>query len=132
MLGAAPQVAPGSRAANAPLLNAADCIAFAQFYAGTASPSPAADPEYAPLAAAVFGHLAPAAIFASGFDPLRQDAADYAAALHAAGVPVAYREDPGLVHGWLRARHRASLADRAFTALLQAVSDLAAGRLRPA
>jgi acetyl esterase len=118
----------GSRAAIAPLLSAEECLHYLRLYAGGAVR--ATDPEFAPLAAADFAGLAPAAIFAAGYDPLRQDAEDYAAALHAVGVAVEYREDPGLVHGWLRARHTARLAARAFAAVVRAMAALADGRVQ--
>ena len=114
----------GSRTATAPMLTAEDSANYARLYGGL--PLPVHDPEFAPLAATDFAALAPAAIFAAGYDPLRQDADDYAAVLHAAGVPVRYREDPGLVHGWLRGRHRVRLARAAFDAVADAIATLAA------
>jgi len=126
-LSADPLRVVGTRAATAPGLSAEDCAYYQRTFAGGAVP--AGDPEFAPLAAADFSGLAPAAIFAAGYDPLRQDAEDYAAVLHAAGVPVLYRDDPGLIHGWLRARHMSRLAARAFTAIVQAAAALAEGAL---
>jgi len=116
----------GSRAATAPMLTAADCAHYNRVYAGS-DRLPAGDAEFAPLDAADVAGLAPAAIFAAGYDPLRQDAEDYAAALHAAGVAMAYRDDPGLVHGWLRARHMSRLAALAFAAVVAATVALADG-----
>ncbi len=113
----------GSRAAEAPLLTAADYANFGRLYGGR--PVPTADPEFAPLAAEDMSGLAPASLFAAGFDPLHQDAQDYAAVLHAAGVAVTWRDDPGLVHGWLRGRHRMRLAAAAFAAVTKAVAALA-------
>jgi acetyl esterase len=124
-LSADPLRVAGTRAATAPGLSAEDCAYYQRAYAGGAVP--ADDPEFAPLAAADFSGLAPAAIFAAGYDPLRQDAEDYAAVLHAAGVPVLYRDDPGLIHGWLRARHISRLAASAFAAVVAATRALAAG-----
>jgi acetyl esterase len=115
----------GSRAANAPGLSAEECVRYNRMYAG--GEPPAGDAEFAPLDARDFSGLAPAAIFAAGYDPLRQDADDYAALLLAAGVPVRYREDPGLIHGWLRARHSSRLAASAFAAIIRAAAALAAG-----
>ena len=113
----------GTRAATAPGLTAEDCAYYQQTFAGGAVP--AGDPEFAPLDAGDFSGLAQAAIFAAGYDPLRQDAEDYAAVLLAAGVPVLYRDDPGLIHGWLRARHMSHLAANAFAAVIMATGALA-------
>jgi acetyl esterase len=115
----------GGRAAEAPMLTASDCALFAAHYAGGAARLPRGDPEFAPLDATSFTGLAPAAIFAAGYDPLAQDAEDYAAVLNAAGVAVSYRRDPGLVHGWLRARHASRLAGDAFAAVVMATRALA-------
>jgi acetyl esterase len=117
----------GSRAATAPGLSAEDCVHYNRAYAG--GDLPQGDPEFAPLDATDFSGLAPAAVFAAGYDPLRQDAEDFAALLHAAGVPVRYRDDPGLIHGWLRARHGSGLAGRAFAVIIAAVAALAAGTM---
>jgi acetyl esterase len=119
----------GNRAATAPMLTAADCAGYLAMFAGGAERVPVGDAEFSPLDAATFTGLAPAAIFAAGYDPLRQDAEDYAAALHAAGVAVSYRDDPGLVHGWLRARHTSRVAARAFAAIVHATAVLAEGVL---
>ena len=69
--------------------------------------------------------LAPAALFAAGFGPLRQDAEDDAAVLHAAGVAVRWRDALGLVHGWQRGRYRMRLARVAFAAVVEAVAAVA-------
>jgi acetyl esterase len=70
-------------------------------------------------------------VFAAGYDPLCQDAEDYAACLHAEGVPVRYRCDPGLIHGWLRARHASRLAAESFADIVAATAELAAGAWPP-
>ncbi len=114
-----------SRAATAPLLTAADCDFYRRLYAGGRARVPQRDAEFAPLAAEDFAGLAPAAIFAAGYDPLHQDGEDYAAVLNAAGVPVIYRSDPGLVHGWLRGRHDMRLARLAFAKLVDDIAALA-------
>ncbi len=115
----------GQRAADAPMLTAADCAYYREVFAGGAGRLPVGDAEFAPLDATDFAGLAPAAIFAAGYDPLCQDAIDYAAALNAAGVRVTFRCDPGLVHGWLRARHMSRVAGEAFAAVVAAVAGLA-------
>lgn len=62
-------------------------------------PSHATDPRASPLLAAEFAGLPPGYIAVSGFDPLRDEGEEYARRLRDAGVAVALRRHPGLVHG---------------------------------
>ena len=59
-----------------------------------------ADPRCSPLAAEQLGGVAPAYIAVAGFDPLRDDGEEYARRLRDAGVSVALRRHPGLIHGF--------------------------------
>jgi acetyl esterase len=56
---------------------------------------------------------------------LRDDAAVYAQRLIAAGVNVTYRDEPQMIHAWLRARHMSEGARQGFLHLCRAVSVLA-------
>ena len=60
----------------------------------------AADPRVSPLLADDFSGLPPALLLTAGFDPLRDEGRQYAAALREAGVTVDYREFGSLVHGF--------------------------------
>ncbi len=57
-----------------------------------------ADPRISPLAAADLSGLPPTLIHAAEFDPLRDEALDYAERLRQAGSRVAYTCHPGMIH----------------------------------
>jgi acetyl esterase len=58
------------------------------------------NPYAVPHSAKSYEGLAPAVIFTAEYDVLRQDGIDYAAKLKAAGVPTAYIDCPGMIHGF--------------------------------
>jgi acetyl esterase len=74
----------------------------------------------APLHAGSVEGLAPAFITVARFDPLRDDGRTYAARLAEAGVEVWFREEPQMVHAWLRARHMSEGARAGFKAVCEA------------
>jgi acetyl esterase len=111
----------GERNLDAPLLPVRDSGGYRALYAGGEDRIPQDDPEFAPLCARDLRGLAPAAIIAAGIDPLRQDAEDYAALLAASGVATLFRSEPGLVHGYLRARLTSHAAARSFAAIAEAL-----------
>jgi|GEM_PF-4170 len=117
----------GERNLDAPLLPVRDSGGYRALYAGGEHRIPKDDPEFAPLCARDLTGLAPAAIIAAGIDPLRQDAEDYAALLAASGVATLFRCEPGLVHGYLRARHSSRAAARSFAAIAEALRHMADG-----
>lgn len=88
--------------------------------------APEDDPYGHPLAAADWAGLPPAYVTAAFFDPLRDDGRQTAARLAAAGVDVTYREEPQMVHAWLRARHRSPSASIGFAALCAGIEGLLA------
>lgn len=61
------------------------------------------NPLAAPYHAADHSGLPPAYVAAAEFDPLRDDAYDYAEKLRASGVDVTFDDGAGLIHGYLRA-----------------------------
>lgn len=122
-LGGGPDQPGLARHAHAPLLSAADILAYQAHRGGPGAG--AGDPTALPLRAARFDGLPPTAIFAAECDPLVSDAALYAALLSAAGVPVALTVEPGLVHGYLRARHSTAAARASFARIVAAMSALA-------
>ncbi|MBO3760918.1 alpha/beta hydrolase [Ciceribacter sp. L1K22] len=86
--------------------------------------APGDDAVAYPLLAADIEGLPPAFITVARFDPLRDDGRAYAARLARAGVEVWFREEPQMVHAWLRARHMSEGATAGFAALCGAVSHL--------
>jgi acetyl esterase len=59
------------------------------------------DPRVAPLRAEDLSGLPPAVVITAGFDPLRDEGRDYAAALRAAGVAVDLREMGSVTHAFI-------------------------------
>src|SRR3546814_4862268 len=108
--------------AEAPSLTTRDV----RYYRDTLA-APEGDPYGHPLAAADLAGLPPTFITAAHFDPLRDDGRAYAARLAEAGVAVAFREEPQMVHAWLRARHRSPGAKAGFEALCRGVTQLLDG-----
>ena len=112
--------------AQAPMLTRDDVL----FYAGIRHPGgvePAADASFAPLADADFTGLPPTLAVAAECDPLADDAGAYAARVVAAGGRAQAVVEPGLVHGWLRARATVPRAAAAFDRIVQAVGAMARG-----
>ncbi len=105
--------------ADAPGLSTKDVIYYRDIYQG-------GDSKYAaPLRETDFRGLPPAFLVAAGLDPLHDDCFDYATRLKAAGVPAHVRDEPLLVHAFLRARHMSEPAKDAFRAIVEAVFSLA-------
>ncbi|MCC5971778.1 MAG: alpha/beta hydrolase [Pararhodobacter sp.] len=125
-LGGTPDLPSYTRHANAPMLTLADV----EFYAGirfkdaAAQAKALADPTAAPLSASDFAHLPPTALFAAECDPLASDAVEYAARLSEAGVPASLTMEPGMVHGYLRARHMVAGAQASFARITQALAAM--------
>jgi acetyl esterase len=62
---------------------------------------PCADPRAIPSLYEDYAGLPPALIITAGHDPLRDEGADYARTLAAAGVPVDYQCYEGTIHGFM-------------------------------
>ncbi|WP_434715065.1 alpha/beta hydrolase (plasmid) [Rhizobium sp. YTUHZ045] len=87
--------------------------------------APAGSEIAEPLNASSLAGLPPTYITVAHFDPLRDDGRQYAARLAAEGVEVSFREEPQMVHAWLRARHMSEGARDGFHAVCEAVRHFA-------
>jgi len=81
-------------------LTTADVVWFWNNYLGP-DPSTRTDPYACPGIAPDLAGLPPAVIITADFDPLRDDGDTYAIKLRNAGVPVAARRFPGMIHGFV-------------------------------
>jgi acetyl esterase len=71
------------------------------------------DPRLSPLRATSLEDLPPALVITAGYDPLQGEGVAYADAMKAAGVPVAYRDYPGMLHGFFNFGGAVDVAARA-------------------
>jgi acetyl esterase len=110
--------------ADAPMLTTADLWKYHELRS-RGNQKLASAPEFAPLQASDFGRLPPTAIFSAEIDPLAQDAREYHKRLSEAGCDVTLTEEKGLVHGYLRARHRTVLASESFARILSVLREFA-------
>lgn len=103
--------------ADAPLLRRSDLLHYADIYTGGDLAIRRTDPEASPLRATDFAGLPPALVVTADIDPLRDDGQAYVAALKSAGIHAVWRNEPQLVHGYLRARHQSARAAASFAAI---------------
>lgn len=101
--------------ANAPGLTTQDVIYYHDTYG--ADGSKLAEP----LRETNFAGLPPAFLVACAHDPLHDDCFAYAAKLQAAGVAAEVRDEPDLVHAFLRARFMSRPAAESFLAIVAAI-----------
>jgi acetyl esterase len=105
--------------ATAPGLSTADTLYYRDAYQGRGH-------KYAePLAETNFTGLPPAFLVAAGHDPLHDDCEAYAMKLRAAGVQTTLRDEPELVHAFLRARYVSAPAAKSFAAIVAAIKGFA-------
>jgi len=111
--------------AEAPLLTLAD-IAFYRHVRSTPG-QPADDPTFSPLRDRDFSSLPPTIIVTAECDPLSSDGGAYRDRILAAGGQAVWREEPRLVHSFLRARPTVPRAAEAFARIIADIARLGAG-----
>lgn len=106
--------------AHAPGLTTKDVIFYRDTYKG--SPDKYAEP----LRETNYANLPPAFMVAACLDPLHDDCMNYAAKLKAAGVAAEVRDEPLLIHAFLRARHLSQPAADSFASIIAAIKRFTA------
>ncbi|RUW93851.1 alpha/beta hydrolase [Mesorhizobium sp. M7A.F.Ca.US.010.02.1.1] len=110
--------------AEAPMLTTRDL----EFYnIRTGGQDGTGDITQSPLADADFANLPPTVLITAQCDPLSSDGEAYRDRIVAAGGRAYWFEEPGLVHGYLRARHTVGRARASFTRIVDAVAALGQG-----
>ncbi|SEE42142.1 acetyl esterase [Rhizobiales bacterium GAS188] len=113
--------------AEAPMLTAKEGAYYFGIRTGGRERADCRDPDLMPLLAADLAGLPPAYVITADIDPIRDDGRDWVERLKAAGIEAHWRNEPQLVHGYLRARHMSRRAAESFTFICQAATRLAAG-----
>ncbi len=111
--------------AHAPMLTADDVAFYARIRHAGAEPE--GDATSAPLQDSDFTRLPPTLAIAAACDPLADDAAAYAARIRSAGGKAQAITEPGLVHGYLRARSSVDRARASFGRITATLSAFAKG-----
>jgi len=111
--------------AEAPMLTVRDLDFYK--YIRTGGEDRTGDLTLSPLADADFAYLPPTVLITAQCDPLSSDGEAYRDRIVAADGRATWFEEPGLVHGYLRARHMAGRARSSFTRIVDGVSVLGRG-----
>lgn len=112
--------------ANAPMLTRDDVLFYKDIRHG--HPPPEGDATVSPLQDRDFTGLPMTLAIAAECDPLADDAHAYAAKISAAGGRAQAVTEPGLVHGYLRARQSVPRAAASFDRITAAISAFAENR----
>lgn len=111
--------------AEAPLLTLADIEYYRRIR--SAPGQSADDPTFSPLRDRDFSGLPPTVIVTAECDPLSSDGEAYRDRILAAGGRAVWREEPGLVHSFLRARSTVPRAAEAFARIVADTGTLGRG-----
>lgn len=110
------------RHAEAPMLTLRDLEFYKEIRSGGRGHS--GDTTLSPLADADFSNLPPTVLITAECDPLSSDGEAYRDRIAAAGGKAFWLEEPGLVHGYLRARHTVGRARGSFGRIGDALVEL--------
>lgn len=111
--------------AQAPMLTREDVIHYSRIRAQDSAPTD--DPLYAPLQDSDFSDLPPTVLVTADCDPVRDDSRQYRDRILSAGGKAYWINEPGLIHGYLRARHSVGRARDSFERISVAVEALGQG-----
>lgn len=105
--------------ANAPMLTLEEVKFYSRLRRAVAD-----DATAAPLAEHDFSGMPPTVAITAQCDPLSDDGKEFCDRITAAGGKAHWHEEPGLVHGYLRARSSVSRARESFDRIIFAVAAL--------
>lgn len=111
--------------AAAPLLSTTDVLFYRDVRFVGAAGRP--DPTTAPLLDTDFSGLPPTVVVTAECDPLTSDGEAYCDRIVAAGGRARWQEEAGLIHSFVRARHRSRRAGKGFERILEAIAALGKG-----
>jgi acetyl esterase len=124
-LGGEPDGRSYAEHAAAPLLSVQDMAFYRDIRTGGATP--VADPTLEPLSDHDFSGLPATVVVTAACDPLSSDGDAYCRRIREAGGRAFWREEPRLVHSFLRARRTVPRAQAAFDDIIAAVAALGRG-----
>jgi acetyl esterase len=102
-------------------LTTADVDRYTDWYANGAD---RADPRLSPGRAANLHGVAPAIVVSAGYDPLHDEARDFAVRLVKESVPMTYLPMPTLLHGWWSLLPASEVARAELERLLRAIRPI--------
>ncbi|MFY0309615.1 alpha/beta hydrolase [Leisingera sp. D0M16] len=111
--------------AQAPMLTREDVIYYMDIR--TDGEAPKNDPLFASLQDSDFSGLPPTVLVTADCDPVRDDSREYRDRIAEAGGKAHWINEPGLIHGYLRARHSVARARDSFERISLAIESLGQG-----
>jgi acetyl esterase len=111
--------------ANAPALTSDEVEYYIKVRSG--GDAPTNDPTFVPMHDADFAELPPTVIITAECDPLSDEGGLYRDVIRQAGGKAHWHDEPGLVHGYLRARTTVARAADSFERIVMAIQCLGQG-----